>query len=178
MVYGTTLRLPGEIFSQPSQNATPTSSYVSRLRQHMAKHSFTPMRVHSNVAYLLTNINVSEFVFVRQGTIKKSLQPNYDARYKVLERSDKYFIVEKKKKNDAIAIDRLKPIYIEKLSDRLTDNEPVAHENKDEKVSSTDDKYNSCRKTQSGRHIYRPTKLKKLHITMLTYSHAYKKKRQ
>ena len=61
----------------------------------MAKLSFTPTRVHSNVAYLPPNINVSEFVFVHRDTIKKSLQPNYDGPYTVLERSDKYFIVEK-----------------------------------------------------------------------------------
>ena len=74
-----------------------------------------------------------------------------------------------------MAIDRLKPAYIEKPPDRLTDNEPIAHENKNEKVLSTDDKCNYYRKTKSGRHIYRPTKLKKLRITMLTYRHTYKK---
>ena len=154
MVYGTALRLPGEFFTQPSQNATPMSSYVSRLRQHMAKLSFISTLVHSNVAYLRPNINVSEFVFLRRDTIKKSLQSNYDGPYKVFERSDKYFIVEKNNKKDSIAIDRLKPAYVEKPSDRLTDYEPVAHVNKDENVS-TDEKYNSYRKTKSGRYIYR-----------------------
>ena len=127
MVYGTTLRLPGEFFTQPSQNATPTSSYVSRLRQHMAKLSFTPTRVHSNLAYLPLNINVCKFVFVRRDTIKKSLQPNHHGPYNVLERSHKYFLVEKNNKKDSSAIDRLKPAYRGKPPDRLTDNEPVIY---------------------------------------------------
>ena len=85
MVYETALLLPGRFFTQPNQNATANSNYMSRLREHMAKLSFTLTRVHSNMAYLPPNINVSEFVFVYQDTVKKSLQPNYDRPNKVLE---------------------------------------------------------------------------------------------
>ena len=78
-----------------NQNATSTSNYVSHLRQHMEKLSFTQMHVHSNMAYLPPNINVSEFVFVFQDMIKKSLRPNKDGLYKVLEKSNKSFKIEK-----------------------------------------------------------------------------------
>ena len=83
MVYGKTLRWPREFFTTPNQNATSTSNYASRLRQHIAKLSLTPTRVHSYVSYLLPNINVGEFIFVRPDTIKYSLQPNYNGTYKV-----------------------------------------------------------------------------------------------
>ena len=82
MAYGTTLRLPGESFIQPNQKATSISNYVSRLRQLMAKLSFTLTFVHSNLTYLPLIINVSGFVFVCRETIKKSLQPNYQGPYK------------------------------------------------------------------------------------------------
>lgn len=107
MVFGTTLQLPGEFFTQHNQNATSASNYVSCLRKHMAKLFFTLSCVHSNVAYLPPNINVSEFVIVCQDMIMKSLQPNYDELYKVLERSDKFFIIDKNNKRNSVSIDRL-----------------------------------------------------------------------
>ena len=123
----------------------------------MAKFSMIQTRVHSNMLYLPPGINVSKFVFVRQDTIKKSLQPKYDEPYKVLERPDKFFIIKKNNKKNFIAIDRLKPAYIEKPSDRFTENEPVVHENKDENIPSTNKKYDTIRKTKSCRHIHRPS---------------------
>ena len=83
--------------------------------------------------------------------------------------------VEKNNKKDSIAINRLKPAYIEKRSDRRTDKEPVAHENKNENVS-TDDKYNSYGKTKSGRHIYQPTKLKN-YVSLCLHTDIHTKKK-
>ena len=54
------------------------------------KFSFTPTCVHSNLAYLPLNINVSEFVSVSRETMKKSLEHNHDGSNKLLERSENF----------------------------------------------------------------------------------------
>lgn len=131
---------------------------MTRLRQHMAKLPFTPTRVHSNVAYLPPNINVSVFVFVRRDTIKKSLQPNYDGPYKILGRSDKFFIIEKEIIKGILSTLTDSTLRNHLIS--LRKNEPVVHEDKDEDVSSESEKDHPIRQTKSCRHIHRPIKLK------------------
>ena len=51
---------------------------------------------------------LSSHVFIRVDRVKKPLQPPYNGPFRVIERMDKYFIIDVNGKHDSISIDRLK----------------------------------------------------------------------
>lgn len=53
-------------------------------------------------------------------TVRKPLQPPYEGPYSVIERHDKYFIVQFPNRKISVSIDRLKPAYI--LNDNMLSN--------------------------------------------------------
>lgn len=111
MVYGTTLRLPGEYFivSKPSNNE---SDFVTDFRQRMAtlrpkqttNHGDAPVFVDKALAS-------SSHVFVRNDTVRASLQPPYDGPFPVLKRHDKYYNVCINGRDVKVSIDRLKAAF-------------------------------------------------------------------
>lgn len=84
------------------------------------------MYIQSFSTYLYPDLNSSEFVFVHCDMIKKSIQPSYNGLYKVFERSEKFFTINKNNKIDIISIDKLKPAYI-KTSTQRTKDETVLY---------------------------------------------------
>ena len=52
-------------------------------------------------------------VFVRHDAVRKPLQSPYDGPYPVLERTDKFFKLNIKGREDTVSIDRLKPAYLD-----------------------------------------------------------------
>jgi cleavage and polyadenylation specificity factor subunit 1 len=113
LVYGCTLRLPGQFFL-PTSHTIPDTSYVSKLKSAMSKLSPSPTRSQlSHTPFIHQDLNSTNFVFVRRDSVKSSLQPPYDGPFKVTDRNDKYFTLEIRGKQDTVSIDRLKPAYIE-----------------------------------------------------------------
>ena len=121
LVYGTTLRLPGEFIdsTQDTSMADPTS-YVSRLKTtmrdlqcHAPPVRATPQRkVHFGNA-----LASCTHVFVRRDSVRKPLQTPYDGPYKILKRQDKYFTLDIKDKPNTVSLDRLKPAHLDSPSD-------------------------------------------------------------
>ena len=113
LVYGSTLRLPGQFFL-PSPDAIPDTTYISKLKSAMTKVCPIPTRAQSSHApFIHHHLNSTKFVFVRHDGVKSSLQPPYDGPFKVIDRDDKYFTIEIRGKQDTVSIDRLKPAYME-----------------------------------------------------------------
>nr|CUU99444.1 hypothetical transcript [Hymenolepis microstoma] len=114
LVFGTTIRLPGEMFVH-SQDRTlmDPASYCARLKEHFRSVLPAPPRQNSKPTYIHKDLYTSPFVFVRVDTVKKPLQPPYDGPYKVLQRKPKYFILDRNGTKDSVNIDRLKPAYLE-----------------------------------------------------------------
>ena len=121
LVYGTNLRLPGE-FVAPSHDVIPSSDYVARLRDFMAKLKFSPTRRHDTPQQKSSCLETCDFVFVRRDSLSKPLQPCYLGPFKVLERKDKYFVLDLNGRRDTVSIDRLKPAFID--SDTPTSQSP------------------------------------------------------
>ncbi|BHF85394.1 hypothetical protein SprV_1002855900 [Sparganum proliferum] len=111
LVYGTPLRLPGE-FVQSSTTNIP-STFVQQLKQRMAQLRPTPSRPTSKRVFVHEDLKSTPFVFVRHDAVRKSLCSPYDGPYKVLQRMDKYYVIQKADKTDTVSIDRLKPAYLE-----------------------------------------------------------------
>ena len=77
LVYGTTLRLPGQFFA-PSldKEVIDSASYVSRLRTHMQQVRPTPTSHHARIKpHVSSTLNTCTHVFVRHDALRKALQP-------------------------------------------------------------------------------------------------------
>ena len=88
LVYGTSLRLPGEFFVDSKEIADP-ACYVSRLRTTMQQLHPVPTTHHSHrTPHVSKELASSTHVFVRKDALRKSLQPPYDGPFhQVLHRS-------------------------------------------------------------------------------------------
>ncbi|XP_067215676.1 uncharacterized protein [Linepithema humile] len=112
LVYGETIRLPGQLLEQQKREEEPTNEFVRNLQQTMTRLR-PQIRRHGNRAtFVHKDRAAAERVFIRHDAPTKALQPPYDDPYKVLERSDKMLKVQINGKPANISIDRLKPAYI------------------------------------------------------------------
>ncbi|BHF69239.1 hypothetical protein SprV_0301228200 [Sparganum proliferum] len=113
LVYGTPLRLPGELEQSSTTNTNIQSTFVQQLKQCMAQLRPTPTRLTSKRVFVHEDLKSVPFVFVRHDAVRKFLCSPYDGPYKVLQRMDKYYVIQKAGKTVAFYIDRLRPAYLE-----------------------------------------------------------------
>lgn len=112
MVYGCTLRLPGEFFSS-SKDLTIQSDYVKQLCKTMAELKPTVTAHHNKEnVFIQKSLQTSSHVFVRNDTVRSALQPPYDGPFEVLERREKYYVVKLNNRTSKISIDRLKSAFL------------------------------------------------------------------
>ena len=117
MVYGTTLRLPGEFFSNSTlHNESNPISYTTQLKTLMQKLRPPFTRQQQQKSHINPDLHTSTFVFVRHDAVKKSLQPPYNGPFRVLKRHDKHYTLDIMGKEKVVSLDRLKPAYIEDVS--------------------------------------------------------------
>ena len=122
LVYGTSLRLPGDMFEAATSNPQTlpplTNQFVEQLKARMQCLKYPAARHHNKpYVHMPNNLQQSEFVFVRVDLIRKPLQPPYEGPFKVLERHDKFFTLLIKGRAANVSVDRLKPAYVERMTD-------------------------------------------------------------
>ncbi|GFV75978.1 DUF1758 domain-containing protein [Trichonephila clavipes] len=77
MVYGTSIKLPGEFFDPPTINMDP-QNFVAKLQQHMAE--LKPLKSPSNRKqniFVHKDLKSCSHVFLRIDRVKKALEPPY-----------------------------------------------------------------------------------------------------
>ncbi|XP_017465505.1 PREDICTED: protein NYNRIN-like [Rhagoletis zephyria] len=115
LVYGGTLRLPGE-FLHHASNANATlaeSDFVNDLRARMRKLTPTHTANHSKPStFIETRLTTTPYVFVRTDSVRRPLQAPYEGPYLVLKRCEKYYKVDIRGKQVNVSIDRLKAAYV------------------------------------------------------------------
>ena len=166
LVYGTTLRLPGEFIS-PSSVLTPSdhSDYVTRLRSFMAElKAKSPRTSGTYQNFIHPSLSKSSHVFIRRDSVKRPLQRPYDGPYKVLHRTDKYFTIDINGTRDTISIDRLKPAYFDSPNSVLADGDsststPTLTPIPSSSSHATPSDTARPNTTRSGRHVRFPRKL-------------------
>jgi hypothetical protein len=115
-VYGQTLRLPGEFFSNGEETSVESSDFVARLRKQMQSLRPVPTQRHGNHStFVHKDLSTCSHVFVRHDAIRRPLQAPYDGPYQVLNRTEKAFEIEVNGRRAYVSVDRLKPAYIEAL---------------------------------------------------------------
>ena len=109
MVYGTTIRLPGEFFTTSSTPSPVNPSvYVSQLKTHMQRirpPQSRPTRRNSHVSQSLLTCT---HVFIRHNAVRKPLQPPYDG-YSSVQTST----IDINGRKDTVSMDRLKPAHLD-----------------------------------------------------------------
>ena len=95
MVYGTTLRLPSELFmSTPSDIASDSLSYVDTLKELMNQLQYGQPHSPSSIpTFVHKDLTDCTHVFVRNNAKKPPLQPTYNGPFKVVDRKTRYFVI-------------------------------------------------------------------------------------
>ena len=115
LVYGTTLRLPGEFFSPTlAVELADPADHVTQLKLLMSKLKPTPVRKQTaRDTHAPDELSTCTHVFIRQDRVLTPLQQPYNGPYKVVQRFPKYYKVEVKGKTETITLDRLKAAHLE-----------------------------------------------------------------
>lgn len=154
LVYGEPLRLPGEFFVPANDLSSDVTSFTTRLRSHIRNLSPTPAAWHTKKSfYLPADIYKSNFVYLRQGPAKRSMESPYTGPHRVMDRSQKTFKIDINGKEVTVTIDRLKPAYL--VNSDVPPAAPAAVSSEPELQPAPE------RKTKSGRVVrfpdhYRP----------------------
>ena len=121
MVYGTTLRLPGEFFTPASTTSLPDpSEYLNKLKTLFRNITPTSPRPNTSNTNIPPELSTATHVFIRHDAVRKPLQPPYDGPYPIVKRTNKYFTIKLNNRTDTVSIDRLKPAHLDS-----TDASPV-----------------------------------------------------
>lgn len=116
LVYGEPLRLPGELFHPSANESTDITDFAARLSALTQTIRPQPASRHrSKQVFIFKELATTSHVYLRDDTVRGSLQPAYTGPYKVLKRDDKTFQILVRGKATTVSIDRLKPAFI--LSD-------------------------------------------------------------
>ena len=113
LVYGQTLRVPGDFIPDPT---TPWSAARQRsaLLETVGNLAPIPTSQHGVPAqHVPPDLKAASFVFVRHDAHRGPLHPPYDGPYCVVERGDKHFVVDIGGRHETVSLDRLKPACVD-----------------------------------------------------------------
>lgn len=112
MVYGQTLRIPGEFLEAPTQNMDQAEFSKVLHRSFEKVKPIKPDRHGTRKFFVSPELKECTHVFVRVDTVKRPLQHPYDGPHRVLRRDAKWMDVLVAGKTQRISIDRLKPAFM------------------------------------------------------------------
>lgn len=123
LVYGSSLRLPGEFLTEGDKNETSQNEFVNKLRNFMNDLRPTKTSFHAkDKPFIEKDLHTSPQVFIRNSMVCKPLQTPYEGPFPVLKRHSKYFTVNVKGKKMNISLDRLKAAFILNPGNSTNDN--------------------------------------------------------
>ena len=103
-VYGTNLSLPGKFIKH---SEFPPEVFLQKIKCAVSGFS-DPLQHHvppSQSQPLPRDLLTAEFVFVREDASKPPLSPLYRGPYKVLDRFEKFFILQISDKSNSVSVD-------------------------------------------------------------------------
>ena len=159
LVYGTTLRLPGEFFDSTvsAQPVQDPHTYVSRLRSTMQQLRPIPASHHtSRTPHISKDLATSTHVFIRHDAVRKSLQPPYDGPFEVIARADKFYTVLVNGHRQTISLDRLKPAHLDSPSFTATAPSIATPASSTALPTTSSTPQVPVRTTRSGRRVHFP----------------------
>ena len=127
MVYGTTLRIPGEFFAEHKSSVTE-NEFVTDFRRIMADIRPAQTSDHGKTStFVQPELKKCTHVFLRRDAVRPSLQPPYDGPFAVIKRkSDKVYTIRVRGKDVNATVDRLKAALVLADEQGTSDNRPKA----------------------------------------------------
>jgi hypothetical protein len=126
LVFGEPLRLPGEFFSPSSKGTTDVTDFSARLRSIVQNLQPVPTSWHGRKkSFVFKDLATASYVFLRDDTVRGSLQAAYTGPYLILKKEQKVYKISVNGKPVSVSIDRLKPAYI--LTESDTNNDVSSH---------------------------------------------------
>ncbi|GFU05937.1 transposon Ty3-I Gag-Pol polyprotein [Nephila pilipes] len=158
MVYGKSLKLPGEFFQEPKTKLEP-DTFTSELRKQMEKLKPVKNRCkRKQNIFFYKDLKLCSHVFVRVDRVKKALETPYERPFPVVARNDKYYTLKIKGKDINVSVDRLKQAYL--LDSREDDFRNLTSKEKENTQLYGDDnvkmEYTKFKTSRSGRRITFP----------------------
>ena len=116
LLYGTTLRLPGDMVVGSSNGNLEPDRHIRQLRTCMKRLANVPPAYHGEPhVYLHPDLNNAKFVYVREDAVRAPLDRAYNGPFRVLATGEKTFLLEINNRADRVSVDRLKPAYGEPI---------------------------------------------------------------
>ena len=160
----------------PHTHTTQTSNpvnYATHLKSMMRKLQPPSIQRHQQRnSHVHQDLRTCLYVFMRNDTVKKPLQPPYDGPFQVLQRNDKHFTLDITGKKKVISLDRLKPAFMDNSLPSTNDGPATKDSTSTDASSSTQDQpltpaassspstlKSTTRVTRAGRHVHWPRKL-------------------
>jgi cleavage and polyadenylation specificity factor subunit 1 len=129
LLYGETLRIPGEFLTQTAHPVEPVH-HITQLRQHMARLRPVPATRQARPGtFEHKHLHTCTHVFLRQDATRQALEPPYSGPYKVISREEKALRQLIRGKPITVSTDRVKPTYKFNKADftHNTSNPAVKH---------------------------------------------------
>ena len=139
LVYGCTLRLPGELVAPQPCTSFDYGNFVHRLSHHMRNLQPAQTRSQSPSVYVPRELSSCTHIFLRNDMVRTPLQPPYSGPFRVLTRTDKTVTIDKEGKREVVSIDRVKPAFMEDSSDPPVIANPPVPSHVAEQVSQVPD---------------------------------------
>ncbi|GFW25124.1 hypothetical protein TNCV_3156271 [Trichonephila clavipes] len=115
LVFGTTIRLPGEMFDSSKLDVV---NFVKKLKSHMQSvHPKPPKHHGKRPVFIHPGLLEATRVLLRRDMLRHPLQQPYDGPFKVLQRKDKVFFLDINGKRVSVSIDRCKPAFFRNTED-------------------------------------------------------------
>lgn len=157
LLYGETLRLPGEFFHHTkSSNSNDITDFTNRLRIVINSIRPQPASRHTERdIFVFKDLPSATHVYVRDDSVRGPLQSAYSGPYKVLQKGDKVFKLLMKGKEQTVSLERVKPAYL--LTSEVHPTKTERSLPKDVEIKDT-----TLKTTRSGRVVrfpnhYRPS---------------------
>ena len=115
LVYGTSLRLPGEFFVPHLilQITLPLQTVTQLKHTMQVLHCKSTRKPSQSRGHGTNSLSSASHVFVRHDAVRKPVQQPYDGPFQVLARSSKFYTLDLNGPKNTVSIDRLKPAYID-----------------------------------------------------------------
>ena len=124
LVFGTTLRLPGEFVASTSPDITEdAANFVHRLENFMRAIAPQPPRLQSQENFIDEQLENCSHIFVRCDRVRKPLEPPYEGPFPVVARGKKHFTIQCNG-NDIISLDRAKAASVDCPVSPVTNSPP------------------------------------------------------
>ncbi|XP_018371359.1 PREDICTED: uncharacterized protein LOC108766518 [Trachymyrmex cornetzi] len=121
MLYGSSLRIPGEFFLEEDLPANP-EIFLEKHRIAMRNIKSRPTSHHCNkTPFYHKNLFDCTHVWVRDDSVRKGLQPPYSGPFRIIKRINDYlFTIDFAGRSVNISTERLKPAFLPKEPDSVS----------------------------------------------------------